>query len=318
MLSVETVGDYLRARRLVDGPVRAWTLAGGVSNIVLAVDCAGRRWVVKQSLPQLRVAEEWKAKQQRTLNEGRGLRLVRTITREFVPSVVDIDESEFCIVIDRAPDGWTDWKAALLAGSVDPRVAATLGELLAKWQVELTVPDERLTALDDPEAFDQLRVGPYYRAVAEQLPALADAVNDVVAGMAANKLCLVHGDYSPKNVLVGPSGLWVVDFEVAHLGDPSFDVAFMLTHLLMKSIHLPAHADALRSAASEFHAAYGNHAAPFSADHLAGQLGCLLLARVVGKSPAEYLDQDGRDQVLWLGERLLAERSAALRKVVAA
>ena len=111
--------------------------------------------------------------------------------------------------------------------------------------------------------------------------------------MLEHRTCLVHGDFSPKNVLVGDPGLWIIDFEVAHLGDPSFDVAFLLSHLALKAIHLPASERDLLACADAFDGAYRGAAPPFPvapAAYILGHVGCLMLARVDGKSPAEYLD----------------------------
>ena len=102
----------------------------------------------------------------------------------------------------------------------------------------------------------------------------------------------MHGDFSPKNVLVGPAGLWVIDFEVAHRGDPAFDIAFMLCHLLLKSLHRPEMARQLDACGFEFAETYGAAVPPEVRppwDYVFGHVACLVLARVKGKSPAEYL-----------------------------
>jgi thiamine kinase-like enzyme len=127
--------------------------------------------------------------------------------------------------------------------------------------------------------------------------------------MLATQRCFVHGDYSPKNILVGVDGRWVIDFEVVHFGDPVFDVAFMLNHLLLKSLHRPELAGALRRCAAVFLGGYGATAPTElipEGRYLCGHLGCLMLARVDGKSPAEYLSVQEREQARVLARRLLA------------
>lgn len=164
------------------------------------------------------------------------------------------------------------------------------------------------------EPFEALRVEPYYRTVARRLPHMADAVLGYADTMLGRRLCLVHGDFSPKNVLVGEGpegrdapGLWVIDFEVAHLGDPAFDLAFMLCHLMLKAVHRPGSAPGYDRCALEFVTAYGAgvsaEVAP-SWEYVLGHVGCLLLARVDGKSPAEYLSEDERQIARKLGEHL--------------
>jgi streptomycin 6-kinase len=128
--------------------------------------------------------------------------------------------------------------------------------------------------------------------------------------MQARRLCIVHGDFSPKNVLVGPEPqLWVIDFEVAHLGDPAFDVAFLLCHLMLKSLHRPELAVEYDRCAIEFATTYQMGAraelAP-SWEYVLGHVGCLLLARVEGKSPAEYLTAEERSRAQRFGEILVS------------
>jgi Ser/Thr protein kinase RdoA (MazF antagonist) len=134
-------------------------------------------------------------------------------------------------------------------------------------------------------------------------PELAGLVAPYAERLLSDRWCLVHGDFSPKNVLVGDGRLWVIDLEVAHFGNGVFDVAFMLNHLLLKAIRSPADAGALRDCG----VAFRNAVAPRDERDLLGHVGCLMLARVHGKSPAEYLDEEGRAAAGALGESLLRE-----------
>lgn len=315
MLSVDTVGAYVRRRGLVDEgtAVEALRLGGGVSNIVLAVRAGDRRLVVKQALPRLRVTEEWLATRERIMTEAAALRWAHSLTPDAVPAVLDIDHEAFALTIEHAPVGWGDWKARLLEGDADPTVAARLGALLAVWH---TAPWDRPGAVasgDDTAAFDQLRVDPYYRTVMTRHPDLALEIAAYVDRMLATRRCLVHGDYSPKNVLLGGDGLWVVDFEVAHRGDPAFDLAFMLNHLLLKAIHRPARRDGYERCAHAFWHAYQSgvpHGFGGPGSYVFGHTACLMLARVDGKSPAEYLTPTERALARTCAVALLARPTA--------
>ena len=116
------------------------------------------------------------------------------------------------------------------------------------------------------------------------------------------------GDWSPKNLLVYPDSVLALDFEVAHCGDPAFDVAFLLSHLVMKSVHLPQHQLQLRQAADAFLAGYG--AIPPDA-HVTAELGCLLLARVDGKSPGRVPNRAGAGGGAAARVRAVARRALA-------
>jgi 5-methylthioribose kinase len=318
LLSAGTVGEYLVHRGLVpEGtPVAARELGGGVSNVVLAVEAAGRRLVVKQSLARLRVADEWLAKRERVLTEGAALRLVGKLVPGAVPEVFDVDSDRCAITIACAPGGWRSWKELLLAGEADADVSRRLGAILAAWQ-RLTAGDAEVERrFGDYEAFDQLRVDPYHRAVMRRHPELAAPVAAHVERMLATRLCLVDGDFSPKNVLTGDGGLWIVDFEVAHVGDPAFDLAFMLNHLMLKAIHRPVVLDGYERCAAAFWDAYragaGDGLAPEPA-YVLGHLGCVMVARVDGKSPAEYLDPAGGNVARELGSSFVLDAPASLQ-----
>ncbi|PZF85875.1 phosphotransferase [Jiangella anatolica] len=306
LLDETSVVAHLRGRGVLGaGPVTVTALGGGVSNVVLAVADGHRRLVVKQALPRLRVAAEWTAPTDRTLTEADALVLTAGLTPGAVPAVIDRDDERHVLVLEHAPDGWRDWKADLLAGVVDASTAARLGEVLARWHTATTDPATLPGRIrDGGDAFERLRVEPFYRRVAAQLPGeLGEAILATADAMTQHPACLVHGDFSPKNVLVG-QGLWVIDFEVAHRGDPAFDLAFLLCHLALKAVHRPASAAGYARCATAFATAYGAKGTidwPYVLRHT----GCLVLARVRGASPAEYLTAAGRDTAWRLGVDLL-------------
>lgn len=317
LLTVDTVGEHLVSTGLIRGheEVSAAKLGGGVSNVVLSVTAGADRFVVKQSLERLRVQDEWLAPRGRILTEARAARLTGELTRGAVPEVFDVDRRTGVIVIEHAPADWRAWKHDLLAGRVNPFVGGSLGRLLAVWH-RRTLDDPAVAgAFDETEAFDALRIDPYHRTVARRHPDLAGPVDDLLSRMAGSRRCLVHGDFSPKNVLVGPSRLWLIDFEVAHHGDPTFDIAFLLNHLLLKAIHRPASRSRYEETAHRFVSAYdGDVPETLKIDeaHLLDHLGCLLMARVDGKSPVEYLEPEAQDVARTLGRSLLLDPPPSL------
>lgn len=321
-LDATTVVGYLERRGVLpagSGAV-ATSLEGGVSNDVFAVRGAGVEVVVKQALPRLRVADEWLAKVERAATEGEALRLAGSLAPGLVPPVFDLDPDAGALTIALAPPGWSNWKEGLLTGRASSAVAARLGEALALWHAGTAGDPAVVARFDDVEAFIQLRVDPYHRIVAERVPEVAHQVGALVERMLATKRCLVHGDFSPKNVLVEEDGdgLWVIDWEVAHTGDPAFDVAFLLNHLLLKAVHRPESRDQYRACADSFLAAYDAGVGPEFAGgqaHLVAHVGCLLLARSVGKSPAEYLTLGEREVVRRLGTRTLLDPPSRLAAI---
>lgn len=318
LLDEQSVVGYLRSRGVLeDGTARASVLAGGVSNVVLVVEAGLRRMVVKQSLGRLRVREEWHAPRERVLAEAAALVAARDLTPTQVPRLLHRDAVNHVIVMEAAPQDWCDWKTQLLRGDVAPSVGRQLGEVLGRWH-RLTVSRELPQEVEDGSSFDALRLEPYYRTAARRLPEVSGHLLALADGLAARRICLVHGDFSPKNVLVDPQGegvpLWVIDFEVAHRGDPVFDLAFMASHLTLKAIHRPSWAHLYDATLRGFLKGYRQEVREATSAGVAldpqlpavlSHVGALLVARVVGRSPAEYLTQGEQGLALALGTDLL-------------
>lgn len=309
LLDESTVVDYLIGRGLVDpcSTASVSRLAGGVSNIVLRVDTPSLGIVVKQALGKLDVADDWFADRGRAQHEAEALRVLATITPEAVPALLDNDPEAFALSISAAPSDWVTWKTRLMAGVADPLVAARLGGLLRTWH-DNTADLCLDTTLDSLEAFRQLRIQPYFEVSARRSPDLSSGLLDVANQLCSRRECLVLGDFSPKNVLVGcggPTDVWVIDHEVAHRGDPAFDVAFMSSHLLLKALHLTEFREQVSVCLNAFLDAYGDGLGQRDADHTARVLGALLVARVMGSSPVEYLTRDEKTAVMNAGALLL-------------
>jgi hypothetical protein len=319
VLSPENAGRYLVARGVLDAltPLEVRLLGGGISNVVLCATQRGRSVVVKQALERLRVEDDWRARPERAVAEAEALALAGGLTPGAVPEVIDVDERCCALTISAAPAGWRSWKDELLSGIVEPAVAARLGELLAVWHTTTAGDSKLARAFASSEAFEELRIDPYYLTVARRRPELAGALGELVGRLRETKVCLVHGDYSPKNVLVGEA-LWVIDFEVAHYGDPAFDPAFMLNHLFLKRLHLPGSTPALESCAEEFWGAYERASLPLRPDvaYVLAHVGALMVARIEGKSPVEYLSAKEREDALRIGEALISKPPGSVREAL--
>ena len=293
-LGVDTALDFLAGRVELFGPVTVRELGGGVSNNVVLVEDAAQRIVLKQSLPRLRVRDEWLAERARIHREWEVMRALRDVLPAGrLPALLFRDKRCFLYAMRAAPAGSSDWKTRLLAGDFSPNTARLAGATLGLIVRGTWGKPEFRQAFSDRSAFNQLRTDPYYRTVAMRHRRLAGAVTNWIAESSARQTALVHGDWSPKNLLVRPGQLVCIDFECAHFGDPSYDAAFMLNHLILKAFHRPA------LAASYFHLARVAFCWTFgmlprgalgwfeasSMRHLA----FLMLARIDGKSPVEYL-----------------------------
>jgi hypothetical protein len=302
--------------RIPGGDWQVRALGGGVSNTVLLAERGAERLVLKQALGKLRVQQDWFADQTRIHRESAAIRrLAAFLPPDAVPAVVFEDHANFIYAMTAAPAAARDWKSLLLAGELREEIAARAGAILAA-QFRSSWNDTGCEReFGDQTCFDQLRIDPYYRFTASRYPDLARRFEDQMTESSERRCCLVHGDYSPKNLLVCGSMVTVIDFEVIHYGDPSFDTAFLLNHLLLKSVHVPERAHEFARLARVFWQTLLDEF-PAAPDWLEAatirHLGCLHLARVDGKSPAEYLDEAGRQRVRTLARDLIANPPRAL------
>jgi hypothetical protein len=297
-------------------------LTGGVSSDVWMIELpdGGGRVCAKRALERLRVAGEWRVSTGRARWEARWLRLAAEVLPDGAACRVrGFDERGLVLVLD-----WLDpgehllWKGELAAGRIDPATAAAVGARLSAVHSASAAANGHPLADWEPARplFDALRIDPYLRAAARARPEAADRLAELAAGLERAAVTVVHGDVSPKNILVGPEGPVLLDAECASPGDPAFDLAFCLNHLLLKAVWHPSDAPALATAAR---ALAGGYLAGVDWEDPAGLgrraaalLPALALARVDGLSPVEYLTEaQGRPVARAAALRLLGERPPA-------
>jgi 5-methylthioribose kinase len=304
-----------------DEDVHGEALAGGVSCAIYRVDLRRGSYCVKQALPQLKVAKEWKVPVERVFAEVGYLRTAAAIVPGHVPQVLGEDVASKSFVMPFLGADHCNWKAELLAGRVDSALARKVGEVLGRIHAA-TADDAKLARSFANDAdFHALRLEPYLVEAAREHPALADRLLALVERTATTRRVLVHGDVSPKNILLGPHGPVLLDAECAWFGDPAFDLAFCLNHFLLKAAHRPAALRNLIEAQRAFLAGYWPHLQweprPALEQRVATLLPGLTLARVDGKSPVEYLDEATRERVRRAAIALLRDAPASLDAVAA-
>lgn len=278
-------------------------LTGGVSCDVWHVKTAnGREMIVKRALPRLRVEAEWKAPAERASTEADWFELVAEFDPRIVPEVLGEDRTHHIFAMEYLPpETHKLWKAELAAGRADADFAARVGERLAHIHAFTANREDVMHDFAHDAQFHALRLEPYLLHTTRKHPDLAPRIRGLADGIAKARIALMQGDISPKNILIGPDGPVFLDAETACYGDPAFDLAFCLNHLLLKCVWHPAFKDAyLKSFTALADSYLENVTWEEPADieaRTAALLPALLLARVDGKSPVEYLTAE-RDRTL--------------------
>lgn len=288
--------DALRRMNLVGAheTLAVVPLSGGVSGDVFRVELATGPVCVKRALPRLRVAAEWLAPVERIHSEVDWFRFAGGVVPGCVPRILAEDRQAHLFAMNYFdPKTHPGWKTQLLAGHVDSDFASQVGRSLALVQAASAGKADIAARFAHDAMFLALRIEPYLLFTAKAHPDHAARLEKMARELAQSHIALMHGDVSPKNILVGPSGPVFLDAETACYGDPAFDLAFCLNHLLLKCVWAPAHLSSYLRAFDALRRAYFDQAAWESADGLdrrtASFLAAFLLARIDGKSPVEYI-----------------------------
>ena len=290
-------------------------LTGGVASDIAAVTFNGRTVCAKFALAKLKVTDDWFAPIHRGRAEYAWLAAAGRVAPGAVPKLLGWSDAQngFAMEFVEGPEIYL-WKAALLQGDPPQGEAVAVATVLGQLHAASTASDFDRTAFDNADDFDQLRLDPYLRFTAGRHPDLAAPLQAMADQLLQSRIALVHGDVSPKNILLRSGQPIILDAECATMGDPAFDVAFCLNHLVLKSFHLPHRQAALRAALRAevlaFWRAYVGFVRwedPTAMEaRVAALLPMLMLARVDGKSPVEYLTEDSRAQVRRAAKPLIA------------
>ena len=300
---LSTLSAYLAANHLIQSGDRPsiTVLSGGVSSRTVYVEASGRPpFVLKQALAKLRVASNWFSSPDRIHREALAMQHLQYLApSSTITSMLFEDLSGHVIAMSAVPQPHRNWKEMLL---VEPPVrnhVEQFAHILSQIYINSRGDSSLALIFGDRSIFESLRLEPYYRYSAECVPEARNFLFMLIEDTCRRRLSLVHGDFSPKNILVHKDKLVLVDHEVVHFGDPAFDVGFALTHLLSKSLHLKQFRHELLEAAQLFVSQYLEAIRSKEPDRdyesRASQhtLACLL-ARVAGRSPFEYLTAEER------------------------
>jgi aminoglycoside phosphotransferase (APT) family kinase protein len=296
-------------------------LAGGVSSDIVMAKLQSGPICLKRALPQLKVKADWQAPVERNRWEVEWMRVAGAIEPSAVPRVLGEDRESGTFAMEFLdPARYAVWKSRLLAGDADATFAAQVGTRIASIHAHTAKRADLARAFATDHIFFPIRLEPYLAATARAHPDLSAQLTGLIDVTGSTKLALVHGDVSPKNILCGSAGPVFLDAECAWYGDPAFDLAFCLNHMLLKCIWRPPSTSDYLACFDALARAYLSGVTWESSMELeertARLLPGLLLARIDGKSPVEYItEEQQREVVRAAARRLLLQPAAHLAQI---
>jgi aminoglycoside phosphotransferase (APT) family kinase protein len=296
-------------------------LTGGVSSDIWLIQTAQGPVCAKRALAKLRVAADWRAPIERNRYEARWMRVASEAHAGCAPRVLGQHPSLGVLVMEYLqPERYSLWKQKLRDGHAEAATAAEVGRVLGRIHSHSARRPELAAEFDTDTIFFDIRLEPYLLATAQKHPDLAARLEQLVDVTRSKRVALVHGDVSPKNILIGRDGPVFLDAECAWWGDPAFDVAFCLNHLLLKCLWTPAATPAFLASfdalAESYLRAVDWEPSGALEQRAAALLPGLSLARVDGKSPVEYVTEERqREQVRRVARELLRQPVASLQSV---
>ncbi len=283
--------------------VTAAPLTGGVSSDIWRIDLPSGPVCVKRALSKLKVKDDWFAPISRNAFEVKWIQAANAVIPNAAPDVLfhDADAGLF-VVPFLDPIDFPLWKSTLRDGDARTEDAASVGRYLGQIHAETTKDPSIAETFQTDEIFHAIRLEPYLLATGVRHPNINHRMIELSEITAAQHTALVHGDVSPKNILIGPDGPVFLDAECAWYGDPAFDLAFCLNHLLLKGLWNRDARDDYRACFKALCESYAQEISklndPTIIARTAHLLPGLFLARIDGKSPVEYITDTAQQDLV--------------------
>jgi Phosphotransferase enzyme family len=304
-----------------DEVVAVVPLTGGVASDIARVELGSRQFCVKFALGKLRVAASWHAPVHRNRAEYAWLGFAQSVKHGCAPGLHGCSETLHGFAMDYLSGGDVYlWKSAMLEGASHGEESAGVAAVLGSIHAASAQPAFDRSPFENRDDFLAIRLEPYLSFTSTRHACIAERLNELASRFHKADIALVHGDVSPKNILIRSGTPVFLDAECATMGDPAFDVAFCLNHLIIKALHLPASRNALLKSVPVFWNAYAAQVSWEDAGAVGARVAelipALMLGRVDGKSPVEYLNDEERHTLRTIAIPLIADPPGSVEDLV--
>jgi hypothetical protein len=294
---------------------------GGVSGTVVFVYAGKKPIIIKQALAQLKVKEEWHCDPNRMGIEYKSNEIYHRLVPDCAPAVYFYDDKNYIYGREAVPENCSMWKTDLFSGLLDFHVAEKSIRTLLMVHEKCAGDAEVAAMFADKQIFYELRISPYIEFLVDKYPHLKNFAAPIIKELMESSITLIHGDYSPKNIMTIGRNISVLDYEVACYGHPVFDLAFFAAHFVLKAVKHKQWAGAYISMLKYMLEIYFTEIRFMNAANLEEGfiklLALLLLARIDGKSPAEYIDAEtDKELVRKMAFEIIQNKQPSYKKVL--
>ncbi len=292
-------------------------ITDGVSSDIWHVKTSTNEYCIKRALAKLTVKEDWFAPVDRSKFEVKYFHYCKKIEPNSFPKILGYDEKNFILAME-----WFDnkkfivWKKRLLEKSISLKDGKRIGKLLGIIHKFFYKKKKYKKIFLNDNTFYDIRIEPYLVFTSKFYPEFSEYYKTTIDLLKKNKSTVIHGDFSPKNILLGKNYPVILDAETACWGNPAFDLAFLNNHIILKSIlnkeifqnYLKLGKNILETYMANFPIVNNKK---FIKNFIILQA-LLILARVDGKSPVEYFKNKHKNLARNFAKNLLLNNSKNL------
>ncbi len=278
-------------------------LKGGVSCEIYKVDTTTNSYCIKKALKKLRVEKDWYADPIRSYYEYLWLKKTKKILPSSIPEVISYNRMKNYLIIEYLNmSRYSNLKEDLLKGKVDLDNLNKIAKKLLYIHKNLKSNYNKKIFQTHNFNFIKLRINPYLLELNKTYPELKKYINETVNLLRNNQHTVIHADFTPKNILVSKNKQIILDAETANYGDPSFDIVSLINHLIIKLLFVNKNKKnfvlALKKIFNTYHSNVTWEEKQDIIKRSLTLLPLMMLARVDGKSPVEYIKNNNEKNKL--------------------